>query len=343
MGVCGEDVYLMKRILTTKRNGLVMKKISLVIPCYNEEANIDKVYGRIREIFERQLPGYSYEFLFIDNDSTDGTKRLLTELARADDCVRVIFNAKNFGWVRSSIHGLMNASGDAVIYLAADMQEPPELIPQFVAEWESGHKIVIGIKNKSRESPIMWLVRSVYYKAIKLVAEIEHIDHFTGFGLYDRRFIEVLRDLNDPMPYLRGIVAELGYKHKKVYFEQEKRKAGKSKFNFFRLYDFAMLGVTSYTKTGLRLATICGFLMGGLSSVAGLVYLVYKLLDWDKFSTGMAPVVIGVFFIGSLQLFFIGLIGEYIMAINTRLMNRPLVIEEERINFGPLPEDAPAK
>jgi glycosyltransferase involved in cell wall biosynthesis len=313
-----------------------MKKICIVIPCFNEEGNINKIYDRVLQVFNKKLFNYKYDFLFIDNDSTDNTKQLLIELANKDENVKVIFNAKNFGWIRSSVYGLINATvdvGGAVIFLAADMQEPPEMIDQFVKEWEAGYKIVIGIKNKSKENPVKYFFRTIYYKLIKYLAEIEHIDHFTGFGLYDYDFIEILRKLNDPEPYLRGIVAELGYKHKKIYFEQEKRKAGNSKFNFVRLYDLAMLGFTSYSKIGMRLATMLGICFSIMAFLIALYTFIYKLVNWDSYAIGIAAIVIGVFFLGSLQLFFIGLLGEYIININIRVMNRPLVVEESRINF----------
>ncbi|GHT20186.1 glycosyl hydrolase [Bacteroidia bacterium] len=310
-----------------------MKKISILIPTYNEEGNIPVAYNRITQVFKQQLPGYDYEILFIDNDSSDSSRQLIIQLAEDDKKVKAIFNAQNFGWMRSSVYGLINATGDAVVFLAADMQEPPELIPQFVSEWEQGYKIVIAIKNKSKESRLKYFLRSVYYKVIKHIADIDHIDHFTGFGLYDRKFIDVLKNLNDSMPYLRGIVSELGFKHKKVYFEQNERKIGKTKFNFFSLYDLALLGITSYSKVGMRCATIIGFVASVLSLIIALYSLISKLLYWDSFALGMAATTIGVFLLGSLQLFFIGLLGEYILNINTRVMNRPLVIEEQRINF----------
>ena len=237
---------------------------------------------------------------------------------------------------------MCQTAGDCVILMCADFQDPIELIPKLVEEWEKGYKIVSCIKAKSRENRLMRFIRTCYYKAIKKMSSIEQIEHFTGFGLYDKSFVEVMRNLQDPQPFLRGIVAELGFRRKEINYEQAKRRAGKTKNNWYTLYDLAMFSFTTYTKTGLRFATITGFLMGGLTFLISMVYLVYKLLYWDSFSVGMAPMVIGVFFIGSMQLFFIGFIGEYIMAINTRLrlMNRPLVIEEERINFAPASKDA---
>ena len=312
-----------------------MKKISFAIPCYNEENNINEAYSRIKYLFDHQLQNYLYEILFIDNNSMDNTKQLLTELAERDKNVKVIFNAKNFGWVRSSFHGLKNTTGDATIYMPADMQDPPEIIPQFVEAWESGHKIVMGIKNKSRENSLIFFLRTLCYKLINfLVDDIDHVENFGLFGLYDRDFIKIIKNLNEPQPYLKGIVAELGYKTKKIYFTQDKRSKGKSKFNFIRSYDIVMLGITSYSKICLRIAILLGFFFSIICFIIAAHTFIRKLINWDAYSVGVAAIVIGVFFIGSLQLFFIGLIGEYILSINKRLMNRPLVIEEKRINFN---------
>jgi glycosyltransferase involved in cell wall biosynthesis len=310
-----------------------MKKISIIIPTYNEEGNIFEIYNRIINVFTTKLVSYKYEILFIDNDSQDNSKKIITSLALKDKNVKAIFNARNFGWVRSSYYGLINTSGDASVFLAADMQEPPELIPDFVFEWEQGVKIVVGIKNRSKENKVFYFLRTIYYKFIEKIAEIEHIEHFTGFGLYDKTFINILRNLHDPNPYLRGIVSELGYKSKKIYYEQDVRKSGKSKFNFIKLYDLAMLGITTHSKIGIRIISMLGFILATISLLIGIFYFIYKLVFWDSFSPGIAPVVIGVFFMGALQLFFIGVIGEYILNINTKILNRPLVIEEQRINF----------
>jgi len=318
-----------------------MKKISILIGCYNEEENVVPLSGELVKIFENELPSYDYEIVFIDNCSTDNTRPLLRELCSGNGRIKAIFNAKNFGQNNSPYHGMCQTTGDCTIPIVADFQDPLELIPTLVKEWEKGYKIVSCIKTKSRENRIMRLLRTCYYKAIKMMSDVEQIEHFTGFGLYDRTFVDVLRNLRDPLPLLRGIVAELGFQRTEISYEQQRRKAGKTKNNWYTLYDMAMLSFTSYTKTGLRLATIAGFIMGGLTFFVALAYFVYKLLYWDSFSPGIAPLVIGVFFIGSMQLFFIGFIGEYVMAINTRvrLMNRPLVIEEERINFEPPESD----
>jgi glycosyltransferase involved in cell wall biosynthesis len=321
-----------------------MKKLSVLVPTYNEEANVVPLCGALVKIFESELPSYDYEVVFIDNNSADNTRPLLRELCAGNKRVKAIFNAKNFGQNNSPFHGMLQTDGECVITLCADFQDPPELIPALVREWEAGHKIVSCIKVKSRENKVMRLLRTCYYKVIKRISDVEMIEHFTGFGLYDRSFIDILGSLRDPMPFLRGMVAELGFRRKEVAYEQAKRRAGKTKNNWYTLYDLAMLSFTSYTKTGLRLATIAGFLMGGATMLVSICYLAYKLLYWDNFSLGTAPIIIGVFFLGSMQLFFIGFIGEYIMAINTRLrlMNHPLVIEEERLNFGSPPENGQA-
>ena len=243
------------------------------------------------------------------------------------------FNAKNFGQFNSPFYGMLQTTGDCTISMVCDFQDPVELIPQYIREWENGYKIVIGIKSKSKENKIVYGLRTLYYKAIKKFSNVEQIEHFTGSGLYDKTFVDVLRDLKDPTPFLRGIVAELGFKRKEIEYEQPERRAGKSKNNFLSLYDAAMLSITSYTKAGLRLCTFAGIFCGIFSFIAGIVYLVMKLMYWDRFSAGMAPLLIGMFFLGALQLFFIGFLGEYISSINQRVMNRPLVIEEERINF----------
>lgn len=310
-----------------------MKKISILIPCYNEKENVVPMSKAITELFEKELVGYDYELVYIDNDSKDGTRELLREICRNNKKIKAIFNAKNFGQFNSPYYGMLQVSGDCVIEMVCDFQDPIELIPQYIHEWENGYKIVIGIKTSSKENPLMYRLRGLYYKIVKKFSDVEQIEHFTGSGLYDRSFIEILRELNDPTPFLRGIVAELGFKRKEIPYEQPKRKCGKSHNNLYTLYDAAMLSITSYTKIGLRLCTFVGAGIGGISFIIGIVYLVYKLLYWDSFQAGLAPMLIGVFMLGSIQLFFIGMIGEYVLSINQRVMNRPLVIEEERLNF----------
>lgn len=309
-----------------------MKKISIVVPCYNEEENVEPISKAIIKEIEK-LQNYTYELLFIDNCSTDKTKEKIIQLCEKNKNIKAIFNAKNFGQFNSPYYGMLQTTGDCTILICADFQDPVEMIPKFIQEWENGYKIVIGVKNKSQENRFIYFLRSIYYKMIKKLSDTEQIEHFTGFGLYDKDFIEVLRKLDDPTPFLRGIVAELGYQRKEIPYEQQKRRAGKTHNTFYKLYDAAMLSFTSYTKIGLRLATFLGIFVGLISFIIGIIYLVLKLIYWDRFAAGMIPLLIGMFFLGAVQLFFIGLMGEYILAINTRVMKRPLVIEEKRINF----------
>ena len=310
-----------------------MKKISILIPCYNEEENVVPIANAIAEEMVKKLADYDYEIIFIDNDSNDNTRPLLREVCKRNPKVKAIFNAKNFGQFNSPYYGMLQTTGDCTILMCCDFQDPIEMIPQIVAEWEKGAKIVSCIKTASKENSIMRFLRSCYYKMIKKMSSVEQIEHFTGFGLYDRSFIEVLRNLKDPTPFLRGIVAELGFKRVSIEYTQAKRRAGKTHNNFFTLFDAAMLSFTSYTKVGLHLVTFAGMILSALSILAALVYLVLKLLYWDRFSAGFAPMIIGLFFLNAIELLFIGFVGEYVMSINTRVMNRPLVIEEERINF----------
>ena len=310
-----------------------MKKISIMIPCYNEEENVVPISEAVVRELTDSLPEYDYEILFIDNDSKDNTRPLLREICKKNPKIKAIFNVKNFGQFNSPYYGMLQTTGDCTICMCCDFQDPVEMIPKLVHEWENGYKIVCAIKTTSKENKIMRFLRTCYYKLIRKMSDVEQIEHFTGFGLYDKSFIEVLRNLKDPSPFLRGIVAELGYRRKDIPYEQAKRRAGKTHNNFYTLYDAAMLSFTSYTKIGLRLATFCGVCVGIISFLVGMVYLILKLIMWDNFPMGMAPVLIGMCFLGSVQLFFIGLLGEYVLNINTRVMNRPLVIEEERLNF----------
>lgn len=310
-----------------------MKKISIMIPCYNEEENVVPISEAVVRELTDSLPEYDYEILFIDNDSKDNTRPLLREICKKNPKIKAIFNVKNFGQFNSPYYGMLQTTGDCTICMCCDFQDPVDMIPKLVHEWENGYKIVCAIKTTSKENKIMRFLRTCYYKLIRKMSDVEQIEHFTGFGLYDKSFIEVLRNLKDPSPFLRGIVAELGYRRKDIPYEQAKRRAGKTHNNFYTLYDAAMLSFTSYTKIGLRLATFCGIGVGIVSFLVGMVYLILKLIMWDNFPMGMAPVLIGMCFLGSVQLFFIGLLGEYVLNINTRVMNRPLVIEEERLNF----------
>lgn len=311
-----------------------MKKISVLIPCYNEVENVVPMSEAVVNVLTNQLPNYDYELIFIDNCSKDGTRERLRDICRMNPKVKAILNTKNFGQFNSPYYGLCQTSGDCTISMCADFQDPVEMIPQFIREWEKGYKIVCGIKATSKENKFIRSLRTLYYKMIKKFSDVEQIEHFTGFGLYDKSFIDTLRELHDPTPFLRGIVAELGPERKEIPYEQQKRRAGKTHNNFYTLYDAAMLSFTSYTKIGLRIALIGGFILAALSICVAIVYLVLKLVWWDTFSAGSAPILLAVLVFGSVQLFFIGLVGEYIMSMNLRIMNRPLVVEEERINFS---------
>ena len=318
-----------------------MKKISVMIPCFNEVENVDPMSFAVVNILEEALPQYDYEVLFIDNCSTDGTRERLEEICRKNKKIKAIFNVTNFGQFNSPFYGMCQTTGDCTITMCCDFQDPVELIPRFVEEWEKGHKIVSGIKTSSKENPIVYFMRTMYYKLIRNMSSVEMIEHFTGFGLYDKTFIDILRELDDPIPFVRGIVAEYshGFNRIDIEYEQPKRRAGKTHNNLYSLYDAAMLSITSYTKVGLRLATILGFISSGISLLVALVYLIMKIVNWNNFQAGNAPLLIGVYVIGSIQLFFIGLLGEYILNINTRVIHRPLVVEERRINFD-TPEKA---
>ena len=310
------------------------KTISIVIPCYNEEENVIPLANALRTCFREKLQNYHYELLFIDNDSQDKTRENLRALCKEDKGIKAIFNAKNFGQFNSPYYGMLNSTGDATILMAADFQDPVEMIPKFVEAWEEGYRIVIGVKTESNESKIMYALRGIYYKLIRKMSSVDQISQFTGFGLYDKGFISVMKSLDDPTPFLRGIVAELGYRRKDIPYTQPKRRAGVTHNNFYTLYDAAMLSFTSYTKVGLRLAVFFGAIFAGISMLVGLLYLIMKLIWWDRFPAGMAPMLIGMLFLGSVQIFFIGLLGEYILSINQRVMKRPLVVEEERLNFS---------
>ena len=308
------------------------KLLSIVIPCYNEEGNVAEVARRVGDTMT-QFPHLDYEQIFVDNASRDSTLTVLRGLASEDKRIKVIVNARNFGHLRSPMHGMLQASGDAVVLLFSDLQDPPELIGNFVREWEKGVPVVLGIKNTSEESSLMYWLRTKYYRALQRFASIEMYENFTGFGLFDRRVIEILRSLSDSYPYFRGMIAEIGYPYVKVFYNQKARKRGITKNNFYTLYDVAMLGLTNVSKAPLRMFTFFGFSCAALSLLVAVAYTLYKLLFWQNFSVGIAPVVIGMFFLGSVQLIFIGLLSEYIGAIHTQVMARPLVLERERINF----------
>lgn len=327
--------------------GVMDKKlISVVVPTYNEQENVVPLTDTLVKIFTEELPEYNYEIIFIDNHSKDNTKALIRQICSENPNVKAIFNARNFGQMRSPVYGFKQAYGDCVVRLNADFQDPPSLIPTFVREWEKGYKIVIGIKEKTEEGFFMAFVRRQYYKFLRKITDIGHIENFTGFGLFNKAFVDVVRNIHDPMPYFRGMVAEFGFEYKTILYQRPNRRAGKSKNHFYTLYDLAMIGITSYSKVMLRLASFLGFIIGGLSFLVALVYFIMKLVHWDWFRSGIAPLVIGVFFLGGVQLFFIGLLGEYVLAINSRVLDRPLVVEEERLNFNvrhePEPDPAPA-
>ena len=310
-----------------------MKKISVLIPCFNETDNVIPISEAVVNEFSVHLPEYDYELVFIDNYSTDGTRQKLEQICSRNEKIKAIFNAKNFGQFNSPFYGICQTTGDCTISMCCDFQDPVNLIPRLVHEWEKGYKIVAAIKTQSEENKILRFLRSCYYKIIKKMSSVEQIEHFTGTGLYDKSFIDVLRRLDDPIPFMRGIVAELGFRRKDIPYMQAKRRAGNTHNNWYTLYDAAMLSFTSYTKVGLRLTTFLGFIFAVLDMVFAIIYLVAKLIWWDRFPMGTAPLLIGMFFMGSIQLIFMGLLGEYVMSINTRMMNRPLVIEEKRINF----------
>lgn len=310
-----------------------MPLISIVTPCYNEEDNVDLLHARVKE----QMAGlsrYDYEHIFIDNASQDDTVEKLRAIAARDPHVKLILNTRNFGHIRSPMHAYLQATGDAVIAMAADLQDPPELIPELISRWEAGYKVVAGVKPTSQETLAMAVIRRIYYRIIGSISEVRLIPNYTGFGLYDKEVISAIRALDDPYPYFRGLISELGYRSTTIPYEQPKRIRGITHNNFYTLYDMAMLGITSHSKLPLRVATMAGFCLSTLSLLASLGYLAAKLLYWDSFSLGTAPIIISLFFFASVQLFFIGILGEYIGAIHTQVMKRPLVVEKERVNFG---------
>ena len=306
-----------------------MKKISIMVPCYNEEENVVPMSEALVKTLDA-MEGYDYEILFIDNCSADKTRELLRRICEKNKKIRAIFNSKNFGQFNSPYYGLCQTTGDCTISVCCDFQDPLELIPTFVKEWENGYKIVCGVKTSSKESKLMYFLRSVYYKTVKKFSSVDQIEHFTGFGLYDKSFIDVLRNLGDPTPFIRGIVAELGPKIKQIEYEQPKRRAGKTSNNFRTLYDAAMLSFTSYTKIGVRLATFSGIFMSAISAFLGVIALIMKIIAPAKFFlTGTAPILLLILFVGGIQLFCIGIIGEYVGRTFEQSKNRPLYIEKE--------------
>jgi len=307
-------------------------KISIVTPGYNEEDNIEDLYEAIQGI-RKQFPEFEFEHLYVDNASTDNSAEVLRRVAARDKNFKVILNARNFGHIRSPFHGLMQASGDAVVIMASDLQDPPSLVAEFIREWRDNKTpICIGIKSTSDEG-LFFILRKLYYWILKKISDSPQIQNFTGFGLYDRKILNILSQFNEPYPFFRGMIAEIGFKRREFDFKQPMRKRGITKNNFLTLWDIGMLGMTSYSKLPLRMATFFGFIVGTLSFLAGFVYLIYKLLYWDRFELGLAPIVLGIFFLGAIQLFFLGMVGEYVGAIFTQVKDRPLVVEAERINF----------
>lgn len=311
------------------------KKISIMIPCYNEVDNIIPISEAVVDIMDKELSQYDYELIFIDNASIDGTRTNLEHICTKNKRIKAIFNVTNFGQFNSPFHGMCQTTGDCTITMCCDFQDPIEMIPILVKKWEEGHKIVSCVKSSSKENGFIYFLRTIYYKAIKGMSSVKMIEHFTGFGLYDKTFIALLKELDDPIPFVRGIVAEYGtgFNMITVEYEQQERRTGKTHNNFYTLYDAAMLSFTSYTKVGLRIATFIGGFCSLVSFIVAIVYLIMKLVNWDNFNAGMAAITIGVFLLGGIQLIFIGLIGEYILNINTRVIHRPLVVEEKRINF----------
>jgi len=307
------------------------KKISIVTAAYNEEENVYNLYLRVKEIFKDL--NYNYEHIFIDNCSIDKTVKILEEIASKDRNVKIIVNSRNFGPITSGYHAMLQAEGDAVIPMSADFQDPPEMIPEFIKKWEEGYKIVLAQKAKSKENKLMFFFRTVYYKFLKSISEVELLEKVTGFGLFDKKIIKIIKNLKEPYPYFRGILAEIGFEKAIIPFTQPRREKGVSKNKFYQLYNLAMLGIISHSMVPLRIATISGFIIGIMSLVTTLVYFILKLVYWDSFNAGTAPILIGIFFFSSIQLFFLGIIGEYIGVVLTRVTNRPHVIEKKRVNF----------
>ena len=310
-----------------------MKKISVVIPCYCEEKSIRLMYDRLKAVFDSQLLSYDYEIIFVDDHSPDGTWKEIENICKLDKKVKGILNAKNFGFIRNVFFTLKQGTGDATFMLFGDLQDPPELLPDFVKKWEEGYKVVVGQKNKSEESRFWYILRTIYYKIIDKLAVNKQIQHYNGYGLYDKSFIEILKQIADPAPYLKGIVSEFAMNPYIFRYKQKESNRGKSGFNFLKLYDVAMLGITSYTKTLMRMATFIGGILGIFSLLFAIFIFVNKLLNWNEYPVGTASIIIGIFFIGAVQLFFIGILGEYILSINTRVLKRPLVVVEKKLNF----------
>lgn len=309
------------------------KKISIVTPCYNEELNVRQIFEAVREIMAEYAENYDYEHIFIDNGSQDATVALLREMAEKEPRLKVILNMRNYGFLNSQFYGILQAGGDAVIPIVADFQDPPEMIREFIARWEEGKQIVIAVKRKSKENFCIYAMRCLYYSIMKRMADTKQIKNFIGYGLYDKQVVAILRDFSGPMPYLRGMIAEIGLPIHQIPFVQPIRQRGKTNFNFFRLYDAAMIGLVNYTSLPLRLATFTGCIIALCSLLVGFYTLIYKLLHWDTFSPGIASLAVGMFFLSAVQLIFLGILGEFVRAVLIHVKNRPIVLEKERINF----------
>lgn len=312
-----------------------MKKISIVSSCYNEEHNLDELYNRVTAQMSKYSDKYEFEYILMDNGSSDGTANKLKELAQKDNRIKVIINSRNFGHIKGPYYAIINASGDAVIYIVSDLQDPPELIPDLIQQWENGNELVLLQKTRSKESKIMFLLRTLFYKVLDLITDndVKLAENCTGSGLFDKKIIDVVRDIDDPYPYFRGLLCEIGFNRSYVQYEQPLRKDGKTSNNFYTLYDIGMLGVIKYSKKPLRFMTYLGFSMSVIMFILSVLYLVLKLIFWNTFSIGIAPIIISVLFIGAIQLFSLGILGEYVGAIYTRVDKKPLVVVKERINF----------
>ena len=308
------------------------RKLSILTPCYNEEAGIAECWERVREVMAK-LPGYDYEHLFIDNCSQDRTVAILKEIAARDRRVKIIVNARNFGHTRSPHHGMLQITGDAYIPVVADLQTPPELIPAFVSRWEAGYKMVVAVKRGMQEGWLLQLARRSFYRIIARISHIEQVKNFMGYGLYEREIVEIIRRLDEPDPYFRGLVSEIGFDKAFAEYDQPPRRHGESRHSFFTLVEMAMLAVTTYSKVPLRLMTFGGLGIAALSLLVGLGYLIAKLVFWNTFSAGIAPILLAVLFFAAVQLIALGLVGEYIGLILQYVRRFPLVIEKERVNF----------
>ncbi len=308
------------------------KKISIISPCFNEEENISELYDRVLQVMDAH-PEYQFELLFIDNASTDRTVERIREIIARDARVKAIVNMRNFGHIRSPYWGILQTTGDATVYLASDLQDPPELIPKFLEQWEKGWQVVLAVKPVSQTNFLLHRLRKMYYGLLQRISDVEIIQDSTGFGLYDHKVIQELRKIRDPYPFLRGLICELGFPILTIPFAQPRRLRGITKNNFYSLFDIAMLGIISHSKVPIRLATFFGLILGLFSFCVALYYTIMKLLYWDSFPMGLAPLTIGFFLFMSLVFIFIGLLGEYIASIHTYIQQRPIVIEKERINF----------